>query len=273
MALSGVEYSERAESKVKKMVEVVIGGVQKCGTTALHRYLTRHPQIVGGSKKELHFFDDPTVDWSNPDYAPYEAMFPEPSLGQMRLEASPSYLYLPHCLERLADYNPDVYLIFIFRDPIERAWSHWTMTTHRGFEDLDFDEAVRGERARLAVYDAGDIGYKRYAYVSRGFYGYQFERALNLFPREQLLCLDSDSLKADPDAVLDRVASFLGIKPFEATTPIIANKGLGKCLTMTHATRNYICNTLRDDIRRFSALSGLETRQWGIFQDEGRWHA
>lgn len=249
------------------MVEVVIGGVQKCGTTALHSYLKRHPQITEGFKKELHFFDDPSVDWSKPDYASYEAMFPERSVGQLRLEASPSYIYLPHCLERLMNYNPNVRLIFIFRDPIERAWSHWAGTTLRGFEDLDFDEAVRVERERLAAYDADDIGYKRYAYIGRGFYGYQLERALNLFPREQLLCLSSDSLKTDPDFVLDRVADYLGIEPFVATTPILANKGPGKRLTMAQATRRYICETLRDDIRRFSELSGLETRHWEIFQD------
>jgi hypothetical protein len=59
------------------------------------------------------------------------------------------------------------------------------MVRLRGFETLDFDEAVTTERERLAAYAPDDISYKRYAYVDRGRYGYQFERALNLFPHEQ----------------------------------------------------------------------------------------
>ena len=248
------------------MVEVVIGGVQKCGTSALHKYLQRHPQIVGGSKKELHFFDDLSVNWIHPDYAAYEAMFPDHDAGQMRLDASPSYIYLPECLERLKCYNPDVRLIFIFRDPIERAWSHWSMVRLRGFETLSFDEAVKAERDRLAAFATGDIAYKRYAYVDRGSYGYQFERALKLFPREQMLCLTSEALRADPDSVLARVADHLGIAPFTPAPSIEANKGPGKPIQMAPKTRSFICNTLRDDIRRFSDLSGVDTLHWEIFQ-------
>ncbi|MCC5972392.1 MAG: sulfotransferase [Pararhodobacter sp.] len=249
------------------MIEVVIGGVQKCGTTALHGYLKRHPQILAGSKKELHFFDDPDVNWTSPDYASYESQFPEPRPGQLRLDASPSYIYLPQCLERIKNYNPDMRLIFIFRDPIERAWSHWSMITVRGFETLGFDEAVRAEPGRLASYAMDDITYKRYAYIDRGHYGYQFARALDFFPSKQMLCLTSDELKADPDSVLARVASHLGISRFEPASPIEAKKGPGKPISMTQTTRDLICRKLRTDIRRFSELSGVRTSHWQIFRD------
>ncbi|MCC5987903.1 MAG: sulfotransferase [Pararhodobacter sp.] len=248
------------------MVEVVIGGVQKCGTTALHKYLQRHPQILIGEKKELHFFDDPTVDWIRPDYATYYAMFPERSAGQMRLDSSPSYIYLPHCLERLRSCNPDVRLIFIFRDPIERAWSHWSMVTSRGFETLGFDEAVRAEPDRLAAHALNLAEYKRFSYISRGFYGRQFRRALEVFPREQILCLSSNVLRENPNRVLARVAEHLDISPFAPAPPIEVNKGPGKPINMTQRTREFIFNALRDDIRYFSELSGVSTKHWEIFR-------
>jgi hypothetical protein len=249
------------------MVEIVIAGVQKCGTTALHKYLCRHPQITGGHKKEIHYFDDTTVDWNCPDYAKYETQFPARRPGEMRLDASPSYIYLPHCLDRLRTFNPDVRLILLFRDPIERAWSHWAMATRNGRETLDFDAAIRAERGRIADYAPGDVGYKAYAYVDRGFYGRQLARALDLFPRNQILCLPSQALKTNPAAALTRVSTHLGIARFGQVQPLEVNKGPGKPITMEPETRVFIQEMLQDDIQLFSELSGFETGHWSLFSD------
>ncbi|EGV27592.1 sulfotransferase [Thiorhodococcus drewsii AZ1] len=249
------------------MVEIVIAGVQKCGTTALHKYLCCHPQIVGGHKKEIHYFDDPTVNWSRPDYAIYDAQFPARKPGQMRLDASPSYIYLPHCLDRLRACNPEVRLILLFRDPIERAWSHWAMATRRRRETLGFDAAIRAERRRIAAYPPGDIGYKACAYLDRGFYGRQLSRALDLFPRDRILCLASEMLKANPAAVLAQVSTHLGIAPFGLVQPLELNKGPGRPITMEPGTRAFIQEMLQDDIRLFSRLSGLYTGHWSLFSD------
>jgi hypothetical protein len=249
------------------MVEIVIGGVQKSGTTALHAYLVRHPQIVGGYKKELHFFDDVSIDWNLPDYNAYHTKFPERSEGQMLVDASPSYIYLPHCLERLKRYNPHVRLIFIFRDPIERAWSHWSQRTRLGFETLDFDAAVHAEKDRLASYPPGDIAYKEYAYIDRGRYGRQLERVFGIFERQQVLCLASDSLKKNREGTLARVADHLGIEAFISAPAIEANKGPGKPIQMKTETRRFICEALRNEIAHFTKLSGLNTEHWDIFND------
>ena len=48
-------------------VDFLIAGVQKGGTTALHAYLSEHPGLNLAAEKELHFFDDQTVDWAHPD--------------------------------------------------------------------------------------------------------------------------------------------------------------------------------------------------------------
>lgn len=244
------------------MVEVVIGGVQKCGTTALHNYLVRHPNIFSGFKKELHFFDNVSIDWRRPDYSLLSAMFPEQHEGQMRLDASPSYIYLPYCLERLKGFNPQVRLIFIFRDPIQRAWSHWAQRTLKGRETLSFDEAILVESKRLASYCDGDIGYKEYAYLDRGYYGHQLARALSVFPAEQILCLRSEDLSEDPVRVLSRVATHLGIASFPEVTPIWANQGPGNPLQMTSETRSFIRAALREDNMRFAELSGLDIKHW-----------
>ncbi len=245
------------------MVEIVVGGVHKCGTTALHAHLIRHPDVCGGIRKELHFFDREDVDWSNPDYSSYLSMFAYNN-DRLRLDSTPSYIYLPHCLERIKRFNPKVHVILIFRDPIERAWSHWNMATHNSREVLSFEHAIAAEGHRLAALPP--IEAKQIAYVDRGRYGSQLIRALNVFPRNQILCLESGNLKARPAAVLHQVSQFLGLSPFLDVRPVLANEGsrTGRSMSMTSETRQFIRETLIDDISLFAQLSGLDIQEWGI---------
>ncbi|RYG21799.1 MAG: sulfotransferase, partial [Burkholderiales bacterium] len=107
------------------LVNFIVVGVQKAGTTALFDYLGDSPAVALSKVKEVHFFDDETVDWAKPDYGPYHAQFETADPIALRGEATPIYLYWPHSLERIAAYNPDIRLIVMLRDPVERAWSHW----------------------------------------------------------------------------------------------------------------------------------------------------
>ena len=116
------------------LVNFVVVGVQKAGTTALFDYLQDDPAYGLPDVKEVHFFDDETIDWSAPDYGPYHARFDWSDPTLIRGEATPIYIYWPRSLERLAAYNPAAKIILMLRDPVERAWSHWRMETSRGVE-------------------------------------------------------------------------------------------------------------------------------------------
>ena len=104
------------------LVNFIVVGVQKAGTTALFDYLGDSPAVALSKVKEVHFFDDETVDWSKPDYGPYHAQFESSAPAALHGEATPIYLYWPGSLERIAAYNPDIRLIVMLRDPVERAW-------------------------------------------------------------------------------------------------------------------------------------------------------
>ncbi len=192
-------------------VNFLIAGVQKGGTTALHDYLAEYPDLTLSRVKELHFFDDESRDWSRPDYAAYHARF-EDAAGRPCGEATPIYLYWPKALERIAAYNPAMRLILTLRDPVERAWSHWRMEYGRGAERASFAWCIREGRQRL--FAAEPWGHHReFSYVERGFYAEQLERLFGLFPRDQVLILRAEDLRADPGTALDRVRSFLGLPP------------------------------------------------------------
>ncbi|MFN3523814.1 MAG: sulfotransferase domain-containing protein [Phenylobacterium sp.] len=190
-------------------VEFIIIGVQKGGTTALFDYLSDEPGVALSRTKEVHFFDDESVDWAEPDYARYHARF-DPEASGLRGEATPIYVYWPNSLERIAAYNPKARLILMLRDPVERAWSHWRMEFARGAETKPFSWCIRQGRARLL--EAEPWGHHReFSYVERGFYGEQVERLFRLFPPEQVLILKSDDLRADPAVALGRVNRFLDL--------------------------------------------------------------
>ena len=242
-------------------VGFLVAGVQKGGTTALFDYLAEHPSLSLPVVKEAHFFDDETnVDWAKPDYCRYEALFPDdPARTRPRGEATPIYIYWPNSLERIAAYNPAMRLILIFRDPIERAWSHWKMEYARGAETQPFAWCIRDGRKRMASNPAAPGFHRVYSYVERGFYGAQVERLLTVFPKEQVLFLRSDELRADPEPILCKVCDFLNAPRFhhiEAKESHVA-KLIDYGLDVTGADRTYLRSLFVNDQRLFSHLSGI----------------
>ena len=123
---SAVErVARRASADLRALPDFVIIGAQKAGTTSLWRYLVEHPQIVGPTEKEIHFFDarfDRGARW-------YRARFPlRASLrrgARLTFEASPYYLAHPFVPARVRAMLPDAKLVVLLRDPVERAWSHY----------------------------------------------------------------------------------------------------------------------------------------------------
>ncbi len=203
-------------------VAFIIAGVQKAGTTALFDYLGDEPGLALSREKEVHFFDDEARDWAAPDYGAYHAQFP-PFDGRPRGEATPIYLYWPGSLERIAAYSPAMKLVILLRDPVERAWSHWKMEYARGVETQPFAWCIREGRQRLFSREtsaARPWGFDReISYVERGFYGEQVARVYGLFPRDQVLVLTAEGLRADPGATLAQVRRFLGLAKGAAPVP------------------------------------------------------
>ena len=242
------------------LVNFLIAGVQKGGTTALFEYLAGYPDIALPETKELHFFDDEAQDWAAPDYAAYDARFPEPA-GRPCGEATPIYTYWPGSLERIAAYNPAMRLVVVLRDPVQRAWSHWRMEYARGAETHPFAWCVRAGRQRL--FDSEPWGHHReFSYVERGFYGEQTERLLRLFPREQLLFLTSDELRGDPGRALGRVRAFLGLGPAPAPAPrdVHVGRDIAYPSVLTATDVEHLRRVYAADAQRLADLTGIRFR-------------
>lgn len=237
-----------------KRVGFLVAGAQKAGTTALFDYLAELPTLELPGVKEAHFFDDEEqVDWGAPDYARYHDLFTDP--GRLWGEATPIYLYWPNALERIRAYNPAMRLIFLFRDPVERAWSHWKMEYARGKESEPFGWCIRDGRARMATGTPYPGFHRVYSYVERGFYGRQLARAFRLFPRDQVLILSSEELKRDPGATLEAICRFLGI-PSQPIQPRISRPAadIAYPSTLTSEDVTFLQRLFAEEMSRFDRL-------------------
>jgi hypothetical protein len=243
---------------MSELVQAIVIGAQKAGTTALFDYLSEEPGLAVSDVKETHFFDDESLDWERPDYDLYHRRFPAAD-GRLRLEATPIYVYWPNCLERIRAYNPAARLILALRDPVERAWSHWRMEYARGAEGLAFARCIREGRQRL--FAAEPWGHHReFSYVERGFYGEQVERVLGLFPRDQLLVLKAEDLQAAPGEALARARDFLGLGA-RSTPDLPRRVHVGREMdygsTLTAEDAEFLRGIYAADMDRLKALTGV----------------
>ncbi|GGA21388.1 sulfotransferase domain-containing protein [Okeania sp. KiyG1] len=197
----------------------IIIGAQKCGTTSLYRYLTKHPQILPATKKEVHFFDlnfDKGMNW-------YYSHFPQKEIPNQTItgEASPYYIFHPHAPQRISQSLPDIKLILLLRNPVDRAVSHYYHNRQFGKsrEPLSFEQAIQQEPSRIepeidkimADENYKSLPHRYYSYLSRGIYIEQLLRWLKFFPRKNLLILKSEELWENPRQKMKQVWNFLGV--------------------------------------------------------------
>lgn len=202
-------------SKKKHKPDFLIIGTQKGGTTTLYDLITQHPEINAAKKKEVHYFDlnfHRSLRW-------YHSFF---SYGKITGEASPYYLFHPLVPERIKSIFPEIKLIVILRNPIDRAFSHYNMILNRGKETLTFEDAISAENDRLQReikkiktqknYRSYDHQY--FSYLSRGEYYRQISHWYKYFPENQFMFIQSEQFFLHTQKTLDNVFSFLGIDSF-----------------------------------------------------------
>jgi hypothetical protein len=242
-------------------VDFVVAGAQRSGTTTLDLYLREHPGVaMPWTRKELHFFDGEQHFRSEPvDYHVYHANFTARTPGQLRGEATPSYMYWQPAPARMARYNPALRIVVVLRNPITRAYSHWNKEWRRGRETLPFMEALRAEpgRARAAL----PLQIRRESYVDRGFYTRQLRHLWQHFPVDQTLVLQSSALQADPAATLQRITHFLGLGPFPPVGPRMANVRQYEN-PMRPDEWAHLAGVYAEEIQELEALLGWDCREW-----------
>lgn len=186
-----------------------IAGCQKCATTSLHEYLIQHPDIYLPKIKETkHFVID---DRYRKGFSFYQKTYFSGVKDEFAIgEVDPDYIYFNKALKRIQIHFDikKLKFIFIFRNPIERAFSHYLMTYRRGIETKTFAEAIECEKERIKQ---DFFARMHFSYTDRGFYYRQLSPFMELLKPEQYLLLLMDDLKANKTLTLQSCFDFLGV--------------------------------------------------------------
>ncbi len=247
-----------------------IAGAQKSGTSSLSALLDQHPNIKPAPRKEMHYFDDEARDWASGDHPDYSvAVLPR---HQLVGDATPVYLWWPQAMQRMRDYNPDMKVIGIFRDPIERLFSHWMMVVTR------WPKVARDWPTFLTKYAPDGLeqqlpqgvhigGFRMHSGVVRGYYGAQLEQANSLFGADQVHVLEFRAFLRDHGSALDGITDFLGLDRFQEY-PELPHSMRGSDRVVgtppTGADIQGLVDRYRDDFGTFRKLSGLDCSDWPL---------
>ncbi|MEA5509908.1 sulfotransferase domain-containing protein [Crocosphaera sp. UHCC 0190] len=231
-----------------RLPDFIIIGSAKSATNTLYEYLFRHPQIYMSKPKEPEFFArDNKYDQGLECYA---SLFQEMQSHQIAGEASTIYTrypQFPNCAERIAKNLPNVKLIYIMRDPIARAYSH-------------YQQEIKGQqnkKIQLKILETFEEKiYRDSMVLDSSNYMLQIEQYLPLFPRESFLFIIMDDFLNNIASTLAEVCRFLEVDDkvdlMQENEPIAANEA------KTHA-KWFLRSRMTEPLKRIPGVKNLAT--------------
>jgi hypothetical protein len=230
---------------VTRLPTFLVIGAAKSGTTSFHEYLKQHPDVFMSGRKEPNYFafQGSTPDFLGPDDEDprlfrglekrlrvakyqesiltaerYQRLFAQAGSATAVGESSVSYMFVPSAADRIRQALPEVVLIALLRNPVDRAYSKFLQFRRDGLEPIaDFAAALDAEDERVRLRWSPTWYYRR-----RGLYFEQLERYYSRFEHERILVLLYDDFEADPAAVMRRAFAFLGVS--EDFTPDLSRR-------------------------------------------------
>lgn len=247
----------------------LILGTQRGGTTSLWVYLLQSSKVRGALRKEVDYFDyyySKGLTW-------YFAHFPlRTSQELLTGEATPNYLFYPEVVDRVAKALPNIKLIVMLRNPIDRAYSHYHHEVANDFEHVtSFEQAITRE---CVLGSDGSISglrnlregkrydFEHFSYLSRGLYVEQLKRWMNRMPRNQFLIIKSELFYDDPAKVFSEVLNFLGLP--QVTNPTFRKPAGGQYNRMKEETRSRLRQFYAPYNNQLSQLLNMDFEEWSL---------
>lgn len=215
----------------------IIAGAQKSATTSLHYYLNQHPDLRGSNPKEVCYFHDDRnyrkgKEWYRKAFINFRSQFKK----GLFFETTPENLYYRKAPARIYDFNRDMKIIIILREPVQRAFSAWTMyrmlaNQKEGLPDIfysdneldmtsgivreffipeefpTFEQVIQSEISKID----SDCDQEEPGLLRRGIYLPQIRRYHKFFGKDQVLILGFNELVGNLVPSLNRILDFLGL--------------------------------------------------------------
>ena len=260
-------YSTR---HLRVLPDFLIVGAQKCGTSSLYRNLIRHPSVIPAFVKEIYFFNTKYFQKGANWYRSYFPLLPyKYYVAQickrdfLTGEATPGYIFHPHAPRRISELLPDVKIIILLRNPVDRAYSHYYHEVRKKRESMSFEDAIKMEEERLRgefdkiIKDENyySFNYLHYSYLARGIYVEQLKRLHQYFKKEHILIIRSEDFFKDAQASFEQVLQFLDLPSWQLKDFKKAN--VGSYSKMDATTRSRLLNYFEPHNHRLYEYLGI----------------
>jgi len=245
------------ECSNEMLPDFLVVGPPRTGTTWLHNLLSTHPSVFLPTGKQVHFFDkhfDKGSNW-------YKQHYQNASPGTIKGEINPDYISSGQTLRRIHHTLPDVKLIMIYRDPTERAFSHFKLRrrNNKG-EDKSFSDS-----------------FARDPYLQKNsLYAHHLISILRHFDSRQILILDFDAMVQKPKEMLTELAAFIGVREDTSTIDIVAepaSKSLPKARFLIIERLMILIAWLSKLILRYMGSNNLYSWAERRFSDYKKWNS
>ncbi|MGH1338383.1 MAG: sulfotransferase family protein [Aureispira sp.] len=200
-----------------KPIDMMLVGAQKAGTTSLHNYLAEHPSITSHPQKEFTYFQEEALFQKG-----YQAIFDtyfKDNQDNKLIAKSATLANHSKGLERLAQHSPNCHLVLLVRNPVERAYSSYTMEQGNGWVEEPFDNL----QSIIEQDNQQHLFYR--LFIELGLYQQQLEKMLTYFPAEQIHIFLFKDLCKDPKQICATLFEQLAISPdFDPQTERVHNR-------------------------------------------------
>jgi len=237
----------------------LIVGAERSATRWLRSNLDRHPEILAppvdiGWFSDLEAMQTRGRRWYQSQFDSWDG---EPVLG----EASVGYLKLGNrvadVVDRIHHHVPDVRLVALIRDPVDRLESAVRAAVKRGRlpADVDVYELIRSNAPAVAQLEL----------IGAGLYAASLYPYLRIF-RDQVLVIDYADVVAQPEKVYESVLRHIGasvdLAPADVDRVLFSDREVVSVPLLTEVQRKVVYSAFRADVEELEVLLGRDLSAW-----------
>ena len=224
-------------SPIRVLPDFLIIGAKRCGTTSLFHHLPEHPSIAKSHHDNIGFFNDNFhlgVNWYRSFFSTisYKKKMQKKYGKFLSFDVTTRYMESRRTAENVKKIKPEIKIIIMLRNPIDRAYSQFNVSVRDRTENREFQDAISQEINMLEqeFRDKDDTKLHEFSnddrhYIKKSLYAMQLKPWFELFPRNNILVLSTEEFKKDDSLTYKQIFNFLNIPKFSIKGKKLMEKG------------------------------------------------